>query len=148
LKYDEHFKPNLDTLRKLIKHNTKLICLTHPNNPTGSVITKNELNQLIELVEERNIFLIMDETYRDLTFEEPIPTGASLSDKIISISTMSKVYGVPGIRIGWFATKDESIINGVLNVREQTTICNAALNEATALQILIQRESYLSNLLP
>jgi len=148
LKFEEKFKPNLVTLESMIKSNTKLICLTHPNNPTGSIISKEDLMQIINQAEERNILILMDETYRDLTFGEMLPTGASLSDNVISVSTMSKIYGVPGIRIGWLATKNETIIQGVLNVREQTTICNSALNEAIALELLKRREGYLSELRP
>lgn len=149
LKFEERFKPNLETLEGMIKPNTKLICLTHPNNPTGSILTEEELKQIIKMVEEREIFLVMDETYRDLTFGDPLPNAASLSSNVISISTMSKVYGVPGIRIGWVATRDddEVIIEGVRRVREQTTICNSALNESIALHLLSKKDIHLVDII-
>lgn len=147
LKFDERFKPNIETLEEMIRPDTKLICLTHPNNPTGSVITEDELKHVLDMVEERNIYLLMDETYRDLTLgKQPPPTAASLSSNAVSVSTMSKVYGVPGIRIGWSACLDENVIRGVLNVREQKTICNSALNEAIALQLLNQKEEHLMDI--
>ncbi len=146
LEFEEKFEPNLEKLEKLIKPETKLICLTHPNNPTGSMISKNDLMQLVDIVEKRGIYLLMDETYRDMTFRESLPTAASLSKNAISVSTMSKVYGVPGIRIGWLATRNEAIINGVLNAREQTTICNSGLNEAIALQILKRKDTHLAQI--
>ncbi|MFX0121920.1 MAG: aminotransferase class I/II-fold pyridoxal phosphate-dependent enzyme [Candidatus Hodarchaeota archaeon] len=147
LRYEEQFKPNLQELEASIKPNTKLICLTHPNNPTGSMITKKELENIIEMVEERGIYLLMDETYRDLTFGDPLPPAASLSSNVISVSTMSKVYGVPGIRIGWSAACEKEIIKGILKVREQTTICNSAINESIALQLLRRKEDYLPGIL-
>ncbi|UCE12301.1 MAG: aminotransferase class I/II-fold pyridoxal phosphate-dependent enzyme [Candidatus Heimdallarchaeota archaeon] len=147
LEFEEKFQPTLETLTGMIKPNTKLICLTHPNNPTGSVITEKWLRQIIEIIEERQIYLLMDETYRDLTFSDPLPPAASLSSNVISVSTMSKVFGVPGIRIGWTASLDESIIQGLLKVREQTTICNSALNEAIALQLLQKKDKLLVDIL-
>lgn len=147
LKFEEQFNPNLETLEMMIKPNTKLICLTHPNNPTGSVITEEELKQIIDMVEDRNIYLLMDETYRDLTFSDPLPPAASLSSNVISVSTMSKVYGVPGIRVGWSATLEPAIIEGIAKVREQTTICNSALNEAIALQLLSKKDEHLADII-
>jgi aspartate/methionine/tyrosine aminotransferase len=147
LKFNEQFKPNIETLEEMIRPNTKLICLTHPNNPTGSVITEDELRHVLDMVEDHNIFLLMDETYRDLTLgNQPLPTAASLNPNAISVSTMSKVYGVPGIRIGWSACLDETVIKGILNVREQKTICNSALNEAIALQLLNKKEEHLADI--
>ena len=136
LKEEEKFKPNFDTLNSIIRPNTKLICLTHPNNPTGSIITEEELLYLIDLVEKLDIYLLLDETYRDLSFQAPPSPAAALSANAISISTMSKVYGVPGIRTGWVASQDDSVIKGVLKVREQTTICKSAINEAIAMYLL------------
>jgi aspartate/methionine/tyrosine aminotransferase len=143
LKFEEDFKLNFERLESMIQPDTKLICLTHPNNPTGSVLTESDLAKLVALIEEHNIFLLLDETYRNLSFKRPPPPGATLSPNIISVSTMSKVYGVPGIRIGWSACLDNSVIDGILRVREQKTICNSALNETIALQLLKQKESHL-----
>ena len=148
LRYEEEFKPDVERLEQMITKNTKLICLTHPNNPTGSLMSRNNLDEIIKIVEDNDVYLLLDETYRDLTFGEPLPTAASLSKNCISVSTMSKVYGVPGIRIGWLAALDDKILQGVLNVREQTTICNSALNEAIALQLLKNKEEYLKILKP
>jgi aspartate/methionine/tyrosine aminotransferase len=148
LNFEERFKPNLEILESLIKPNTKLICLTHPNNPTGSILSENEMKEIIDIVEDKNIYLLLDETYRDLTFGgDTIPPAANLSPNAISISTMSKVYGVPGIRIGWVATLDKAVIEGVLKVREQTTICNSALGEEIAFQILKRKNEHLKDIL-
>ncbi|UCG03466.1 MAG: aminotransferase class I/II-fold pyridoxal phosphate-dependent enzyme [Candidatus Heimdallarchaeota archaeon] len=147
LDFEERFKPNFQKLEDMIKPNTKLICLTHPNNPTGSIITIEELKQIIDIVEDRNIYLLLDETYRELTFGKVLPPAANLSSNVISVSTMSKVYGLPGIRVGWSASLEKTIIDGILKVREQTTICNSALNEAIALQILRKKDRHLKTIM-
>jgi aspartate/methionine/tyrosine aminotransferase len=144
LTYAHQFKPDLDELRSLITPKTKLISLTHPNNPTGSMISRETLEELIEWVESQGIYLLFDETYREMGFEATLPPAASLTSKAISISSMSKCYGLPGIRIGWLATQDQHILDTILGIREQVTITNNAIGEAIAVHVLNQKEKYLA----
>jgi aspartate/methionine/tyrosine aminotransferase len=144
LTFEEGFEPNIARLESLLKKNTKLVTLTHPNNPTGSVISEKRLREIIELVESHDAYLLHDETYRELSFEKPPPPAAVLSDHAISMTTLSKSYGLPGIRIGWIAGP-KRIIESVRAVREQITICNSALGEAIAVHVLMQREKILSD---
>lgn len=146
LKMDEKFKPNLEELESLIRPETKLIALTHPNNPTGSMITEKMLKEIIDVVENRKIYLLLDETYRELTYDKPLPPAATLSPRAISISTMSKAYGLPGIRIGWSATTDKKIIENVCTVREQLTICNCAISEEIAKVVLERKDEILKDI--
>jgi aspartate/methionine/tyrosine aminotransferase len=139
LEFEDGFRPDIKRLKSLIKPETRLIVLTHPNNPAGTVISKSELEELIELAEANHAYLLMDETYRELSFEPSPPLAASLSPNAISITSMSKAFGVPGIRIGWVAA-DEKIIQQVCAVREQVTICNSALGEVIALEVLRRKE--------
>lgn len=145
LNFEDQFKPKMDNLEKLVKHNTKLISITNPNNPTGSTLTKQELLKLIDFAESKNIILLVDETYRELYFDTPPPPAASLSSNVISISSMSKAYGLPGIRIGWVAA-DKPIIDAVCAVREQLTICNSSINEVIAETILTQKDELLKTI--
>ncbi|MHA1908924.1 MAG: aminotransferase class I/II-fold pyridoxal phosphate-dependent enzyme [Candidatus Thorarchaeota archaeon] len=145
LEWDEKFKPNMKKLREMIKPNTRLITLTHPNNPTGSQISNDALNEAVSIAEENDIYLMVDETYRDLTFDDPPPLAATLSKKAISLTGMSKVYGVPGIRIGWVVA-DTPIIDAVIAVREQVTICNSSLGEAITIEILKRRKEILKRM--
>lgn len=142
LDWDNEFRPDLDKLRRLVKPNTKLITLTHPNNPTGSVITKNEIKEAIEIAEEAGAYLMLDETYRDLMFETPPPLAATLSPNAISLTSMSKTWGLPGIRIGW-AVADRPIIEAIRAVREQVTICNSSVGEAVAQSVLSKKDEVL-----
>jgi len=143
LEYDREFKPDLSKLEDLITPKTKMISLTHPNNPTGSMISEDGLLRVIALAEKHDIYLMFDETYRELDCNTPLPQAATLSPKVISVSTMSKCYGLPGIRIGWLATQDRFILDSILTVREQITITNNTVGEAIALHILEKRDGYL-----
>ena len=107
------------------------------------MISEEALEKLIEWVEAQNLYLLFDETYREMSFESKLPSAATLSPHVISISSMSKCYGLPGIRIGWLVTKEKSILDAILAIREQVTITNNAMGEEIALQVLEQKEKYL-----
>ena len=143
LEFQHGFQPDLDRLESLITPKTKLISLTHPNNPAGSVISEDELRRAIQIAEQHDVYFMFDETYRALDFSTPPTPAASLSPKVISLSTMSKCYGLPGIRIGWMATQDQFILDSLLTIREQITISNNSLGEAIALHVLQRKEHFL-----
>ena len=144
LRFEDDFRPDLDRLKTLIRPETKLISLTHPNNPTGSMMTKEELQEVIRFVEEKDIFLLFDETYRHMASDQSLlPPAASLSEKAISISSMSKCFGLPGIRTGWLATTNSKVLAEVLAIREQVSIANNALSEVIAVSVLKRKDEFL-----
>lgn len=143
LSFHERFVPDLTRLASLLKPNTKLITMTHPNNPTGSVIEEKQLREVVSMAEKNDAYLLHDETYRELTFERPPPPAATLSDHAISMTTMSKSFGLPGVRIGW-VVGPKHIVEGVRKVREQITICNNSIGEAIAYQVFKKKDSILS----
>lgn len=144
LQSENDFQLNPDALQDIISPNTQLVSVTHPHNPTGSMISKDVMERLIEISAYNDSYLIFDETYRDLTFGEKLPPAASLSPQAISISTLSKAFGFPGIRIGWLAVNDNELIETCLAAKEQINICNSVLDEAIALEILKNKEQLLS----
>ncbi len=143
LAMEHRFRPDLDRLERLVTSRTRLLIFTHPNNPTGSMIEPTDLERLVRFAESRRIHLLFDETYRHLAFGTALPAAASLSPWAISVTSMSKCYGLPGIRIGWLATRSQEILDGVLAVREQVTITNTALGEAIATAVLGRRTEFL-----
>ncbi|MFC1573971.1 aminotransferase class I/II-fold pyridoxal phosphate-dependent enzyme [Candidatus Latescibacterota bacterium] len=147
LKFEDKFKPDLDELKRLIKPNTKLISMTHPNNPTGSMISEKELHEIIKIAESNDVYLMFDETYRELSFGDPLPAAASLSPKVISISSMSKSFGLPGIRIGWLAAQDNFILDSVLAIREHISITNSVVGEEIAVRVLEKTDTYIKSAL-
>jgi len=147
LRFEDGFRPDVERLKAMVRPDTKLISFTHPNNPTGSMMSEEDLRELVAFVEERGIFLMFDETYREMDGGRSLPPAATLSDQVISISTMSKAYGLPGIRIGWAATQNQTILDALLTIREQVTICNNALGEVIAMHMLERREPFLEQAL-
>ncbi len=140
LRYEDNYKLNVDELNEMVTPKTKLIVISHPNNPTGSVITLETLKSIIEIIEDNNIYLLSDEIYRELSFtQKPLPPAATLSDHAISNSSMSKLHGLPGLRIGWMVA-DKSIIDIAKEIRSYTTICDSTLSEHLSKLALKRKE--------
>ena len=102
------------------------------------------IHQLIQLAEENNCRLLVDETYRDLNFQTDLkPYVAELSDKVISVSSVSKSFGAPGIRIGWIICKDKNLMHDFLAGKEQIYLCNSVVDEEIAFHLLSNKKTIL-----
>lgn len=132
---------------KKVKENTQLISITSPHNPTGRLIPFDDLMWLIEFTKERNIFLLMDETYREIPFGKKAHTLAALqSNHVISVSSLSKSLGLPGIRIGWLVCKNPKLIEQFLAAKEQIVLCNSIIDESLALNALLIKAQLLAEI--
>jgi aspartate/methionine/tyrosine aminotransferase len=140
LKFENNFDLDVNELAQKITPQTKLVSLTYPHNPTGVMIDENKLRAVIDIVEKNNTYLLLDETYRDMCFVEKLPVAATLSDSVISISSMSKSYGLPGIRIGWMFTKNKQLMETFLAAKEQICITNSVIDEEIAFHYLKRKE--------
>jgi len=142
LAFEDGYTLHVDAVKAAIKPNTKLISITTPHNPTGTVISLETLQALCTLAEHHNCYLLADETYRNLSFTPLPPLAAALSNRAISVSSMSKAYGIPGIRLGWLITKDAALQNLFLAAKEQIHICNSVIDEEICYQYLQKKDSY------
>ncbi|MBX7226513.1 MAG: aminotransferase class I/II-fold pyridoxal phosphate-dependent enzyme [Chitinophagales bacterium] len=141
------FKANIDAFRAAIQPNTKLISITTPHNPTGVSLTLAELQELIALGAANKIPVLVDETYREIPIgKTPLPMAASLSEWAISICSLSKSYGLPGIRLGWLATKNKVLLETFLAAKEQIYICNSVVDEEIAYQAMLHKEAILAKI--
>lgn len=147
LEFDSSFKVDLQFLENMITKDTKLVSLTSPHNPTGSVISESELRKIIEIIESKGTRLLLDETYREMNFDGTPPLAATLSPRAISVSSVSKSYGMPGIRIGWFITRDPQLQETFLAAKEQIFICNSVIDEEIAAHLLINKQKFLPPIL-
>ena len=141
------FRIDLDTLAAAITPRTRLISITCPHNPTGVMCTEAQLRQLVELAKQRGCYLLVDETYRDLSYAGTLPLAASLGTHAISVSSLSKAYGAPGVRIGWLITRDPGLQELFLAAKEQISICGSVLDEWVAERILERRAPLLERTL-
>jgi len=140
LEFQNGYTLDTEQLENLITPDTKMVSLTYPHNPTGALIDVQTLYKIIEVIEQKNTVLLFDETYREMSFAPQLPVAASLSDKVISISSMSKSYGLPGIRIGWLLCKNHRLMETFLAAKEQIIITNSVLDEEIAYRYLCNKE--------
>lgn len=140
LKFENNFDLDVEELKQKITPQTRLVSLTYPHNPTGVMIDENKLRAIIDIVESKNTYLLLDETYRDMCFVDKLPIAATLSDRVISISSMSKSYGLPGIRIGWMFSKNKQLMETFLAAKEQICITNSVIDEEIAFHYLKRKE--------
>ena len=143
LRFEEGFALDLDQVERAITPVTKYISVTYPHNPTGLCLTDGELRQLIALAERKGIRLLVDETYRDMVFGKPLPLAVEYSPHVISVSSLSKTYGLPGIRVGWIICRDPQLMETFLAAKEQIHICGPVLDEEIAYRYLQQKDRYL-----
>ncbi len=143
LDFEDEFRIDIDRVENALTPATKLISITCPHNPTGVMLTQPELLALVDLARRHGCRLLVDETYRDLSFHGPLPPAASLGDHVISVSSLSKAYGVPGIRIGWIITQDPTLKELFLAASEQISICGSVMDQWVAEQIMEQRQTIL-----
>ncbi|MFX0061499.1 MAG: aminotransferase class I/II-fold pyridoxal phosphate-dependent enzyme [Candidatus Hermodarchaeota archaeon] len=143
LSMKEQFKLDLNELEQMVQPNTRLVSLTFPQNPTGSMLDESELKEIISLVESKGIFLLLDETYREMTPKTPLPIAASLSPQAISVSSFSKAYGLPGIRLGWLINQNDVLMETFLAAKELIFICNSIVDEEIATYFLTKKEDFL-----
>lgn len=110
--------PPISEFEKLITSKTKAVLICNPGNPTGYLYSKEEINQLEQLVIKHDLFLISDEVYREFCYDgythNSIMSKQSLSDHAIMIDSVSKRYSMCGARIGCLVTKNKSVYNTAL----------------------------------
>jgi len=129
--HDEGWAHDLDALERLLQANTKLIYVNSPHNPTGAQMSRATLDRLVEIAGERSIVLFSDEVYRGLEHDpgDRLPAACDLYTQAISLNTVSKAYGLPGLRIGWLASRDPALLDRIRALKLYTTICSSAPSE-------------------
>ena len=112
---DDNFSlPNIEEFENLITEKTKAILICNPNNPTGYVYSEEELKRLIKIVKKHNLFLIVDEVYREFTYDGISHTSImefnEISENAIVIDSVSKRYSMCGARIGCIISKNKEFL--------------------------------------
>ena len=130
LKPEHKFLPDINELKQLIKPDTKLIALTNPNNPTGSLMDEALLLEIVDIARTCDAYIICDEVYRGTNQNDP-EYGTSIVDiyeKGISTGSMSKTYSLAGLRLGWI-TASPDILKDVFIHRDYNTISVGVIDD-------------------
>lgn len=143
LEFEEQFRVDIARVIGAIQPNTRLVSITCPHNPTGTMMPWDDIVKLAEETGRRGCALLVDETYRDLTHGEPYPTAASLGPHVIAVSSLSKAFGTPGLRLGWLLCSDEKLFERFLAAKEQIGICGSVVDERLGAAVLDDRVAWL-----
>lgn len=130
-RHEDGWAYDLDQLEGLLRANTRLLYLNSPHNPTGSQIPAQALDRLIEMLAQRSIVLLSDEVYRGLEHDPAarLPCACDRYERALSLNTVSKSLGLPGLRVGWLACRDRSLLERIRELKLYTTICSSAPSE-------------------
>lgn len=130
LREEDDFLPNLEALKAAVKPNTKLIAFTNPNNPTGALIERPMLEDMVNIADSVGAYLLCDEVYRGTgqVGDGMSPSIADLYSKGISTAGMSKVFSLAGLRVGWVIAPQE-VREQVLIHRDYDTISVGMIND-------------------
>jgi len=134
LDYNGRWSLDIDKLLDAVTDSTRVMSINFPHNPTGLVISPDDLNAIIEFADRRGIYLFSDEVYRHLERPsiEPLPQVADVYERGLSLNVMSKSYGLPGLRIGWIATRDTALLSRMERHKHYLSICNSSPSEHLA----------------
>ena len=125
---------DLDELKRLLRHNTKVIVVNTPHNPTGYLMSSADFKSVNQFAQENNLLLFFDEVYRESEYDSSLrlPSACDVGEHAVSLGVTSKTYGLAGLRIGWIATRNKKIYENMASLKDYTTICNSAPSEFLA----------------
>jgi aspartate/methionine/tyrosine aminotransferase len=128
---NEGWRLSPESLEGALQKNTKLVIINCPHNPTGFLMTRPELEQVVQLSQKHGFLIFSDEVYRGLEYEpkDTLPAVCDLDGRGVSLGVMSKIFGLPGLRIGWVAARDRVLYEKLAQFKDYTTICNSAPSE-------------------
>ena len=146
-RYEDGWAHDLDALAALIRPATRLLYLNQPHNPTGTLMARPVFEHVIALARAHGLVVFSDEVYRELEHDPAsrLPAACDEYERAVSLGSISKSYGLPGLRIGWIATRDAGLRDAIATLKDYTTICASAPSEfLTALalrhrQVLLDR---------
>lgn len=141
----EGWRIDIAAIAAAVRPNTRAIVINFPHNPTGTTITAEEQQALISLARSHDLWIFSDEVYRGLELEEHLrlPCIASIYERGVSLGVVSKSLGLAGLRIGWLACQNASLLHSFAGYKHYLSICNSAPSEVLALIAIRNRQSLL-----
>ncbi len=148
LKFETHYRLDLDALAASLSSKTKLVSLASPQNPSGVRTPRATVEKILALLEVRapQAILFLDETYREATYgDETVPGSfAGMHPRIVTGASVSKALGAPGLRTGWLTVADADLRSRLVVAKMNTVISGSVLDEALATALLRNRETVLA----
>lgn len=144
LDFGHGYQPDPAAVCAALSARTKLVSLASPQNPSGVAIPPATIRAILGAMQTRcpDAYLLMDETYREAVYgNDPVsPSLADLDPKVVSVASLSKCHGAPGLRIGWAITRDPVLRQQLIVGKFSTVISCSAVDEALARRVLGQSQ--------
>ncbi len=137
------FKLTKQDILDNITDRTKLLVLSYPNNPTGAIMTKEDLQEIVDVVKEKNLMVISDEIYAELTYDAKHVSIASfpdMKDRTILVNGFSKAYAMTGWRMGYVAG-NQDVIAAMTKVHQYEIMCAPTVSQYAAIEALRNGDS-------
>ena len=143
---DDGWSLDIDRVAAAVQANTKLITINFPHNPTGTILSSDRYQALIDLSRKHGIYILHDEIFNGLgpSGTQHLPHIADVYERGLSLNVMSKAYGLPGLRIGWIACADTVVLSKMERLKHYLSICNSGPSEKLANVALKNRDKLLT----
>ncbi|ARV62948.1 capreomycidine synthase [Nostocales cyanobacterium HT-58-2] len=135
LQFKHNFVPNVEEAKSLINSRTRMVVVNFPHNPTGASITREQQEELIVAVAKVGAYLVWDAAFSDLTYGLSLPNPILQYEHSISIGTLSKAYGLPGLRCGWCLASPD-VLSHFIHMRDYITLHLSPLIELIAQRVI------------
>ncbi|HEX6038562.1 capreomycidine synthase [Longimicrobium sp.] len=136
LRPDDGWRPDPDALAALVTDRTRMIVVNFPHNPTGTTLTVEEQDALVAVAERAGAWLLWDGAFADLTYDTaPLPDPGLRYARAVSLGTLSKGFGLPGLRVGW-CLADPAVLDRMARVRDYLTLHLSPLVELIAERVV------------
>lgn len=141
-RHEDSWELDPERLRTLLRPSTRAIVINCPHNPTGYQMPRGTFDEIVRLAQHHGITVFSDEVYRGLEYDEGdrLPTLCDVDERGVSLGVLSKTFGLPGLRIGWAASRNTTLLARMAAFKDYTTICSSAPSEFLAALALRHRE--------
>jgi len=143
LSFDKGYRLDAADLIRHLSEQTKLVSLASPQNPSGVAIPTSTLCEILDSMAHRcpSAYLLVDETYREATYGDDSTSDSAVAfgPRVLSIASLSKCHGAPGLRLGWVITRDPELREQLVLGKYNTVVSCSPVDEALAFHLLEQR---------
>lgn len=139
LRFENRFAPDVEEARRLITPRTRMVVVNFPHNPTGASLSPAEQAELVEAAARVNAYLVWDAAFAELTYDAPPLPSPIHYERAISMGTLSKAFGLPGLRVGWCLASPD-VLARFVTLRDYTILHLSPLVELIAQRAIEQAE--------
>jgi capreomycidine synthase len=148
LAFEHGLRVDLADVRRRLNGKTRMVVVNFPHNPTGRSLTPAEQDTLLRAVEATGAYLVWDGAFADVTYARPpLPSAHDMYDRAVVLGTMSKSFGLPGLRVGWCLAAPD-VLAQLVQIRDYVTLHLSPLVELIAQRVIEQADDVLARRVP